>query len=920
MGRVNQYFQYVRTLSLLVCVLIFLSACAPEVQPPNNPLLKRPQGQDINGQAQGTSRPFTPCDGIKLVAPMSAEEFRQLFDCLNREGALETLKPIIIHDARNNGLFVRIYNEAFEAAPETRNRTLRIARSLYNNGGLDDLLSFVSEMITEFIDDKKFGNSLKPLLEDLLRDDLDLLGVLKDIVNYPESRELFRILRAAFDRKTLKNYAISFGELLRNKDANGKTGAENLVQTTRAFFELSARPNLPFTLEDLYVLSTSETMFTDMFLKKFSDLKKDDKKTRFIRLISDLVMRQTTSIVTAERRELLEELSKRPYELTPWERAAKAASEEVLSKHPTSDLSTLIKAASSLHRGLMEDERDGSNQDLLASVDIFIQGVKTVFDIQILAHNVQGPDAEATKRVITYKFYTNIAHREIMDPGFHAKTLEEKVEIYKNEYANDEKSPYRFYGLYIDQFEELKIAHVYSSTIKKLVAEGYSEDDAEAIADKRRWEFIEDGLEEAYNAFETFLDELVPKVIWDINKFSAFLTQTPYDFLMDLKEVDSIALFLLDLLINLKSKRFKNSINRLINGPLREFFKAHQPVDEFLRSQYKDPSEAAQTTLSYTISKLIWGFKQRYPMKDQITIISILESTQVLERLLIKENRIDDIRNAIAPFILATIDTDQGDRILRFLQLLHSGQFSGGYTEAGQLANQIRPILLQMIDTGFFKTNLDLLAALGSDPNPSSRFLKFLTERESKRDFFHELERVPTDSVLDRAIRSLVFTATTPEDIPRLLIKIDELDSDQKESLRLKAMELFTGKATRVITPVIGTLERMSLNIPEPLTNVLMHLGNFMTRPRVTQFMDFLKKFDTARQHHPQTWASSSESFLTQLIKRDEMAEFIQIVDQMLADNMFKDTHLFFREMIRRGELKSTIDLMINLFLHEGEQ
>jgi len=931
--------------------IVLISSCAPEVKPPNHPFYQPAQNQNLNGQIRGALNGADPCEGIKIVGPMSAEDFGRLFECLNRNGSLEPLRKIILNDTQNSGLFVKLYNKTFSAKPELRNNTLRIVRDLHDNGGLDDLLSFLSEMIKEFIDNDEFVDQLKPLLEDVLRDDLDLLGVLRAIVNYPESRELFRILRDAFDRNMLADYTIALGEFLRHEDANRVKGAENLVQTTRALFSLTALPNLPFTLEDLDQLNTHH--IARSLLEVLYTLQREGKLPKLVKLISDLTVRQTTAVITAERRE---QLAHRRDELTDKQIVA---SQQLLALHPTSDLSALIKAASGLNRGFVEDERPGLNQDLLASVDIFLNAVKTVFDNHNNPHNVQGPDAVATKRIITYKIYTNIAHREIIDLAFYKKTPAEKEDIYKNESDPN----YNFYTRYIDDFEELKDDHVSSAMNKLLVSEGHAASDAEAMSDKiaELFRFSEPdletstlrilkenghsdenasrialrlktlmgsaGLEESFNTFVSFMDETVTSAIRDINK-PIFLEFSVYDFLIKLKDVKSIALFIEKALINLDNEFLDKFVDDIIQGLLKKFFEFHKPVDDFMRTQYKPPSrsKAAQTVLSYTISELIWAFEGEYPKKDQITIISTLEAIQVLQRLLVKDNRIQDIREVVVPFISAINNQQQDERILRLLQFVHSGKFTNGHSEAGQLANQLRPTLLQMIDTGFLNTNLVLLAELGKDADPVNRFLSFLTLRKSKRAFIKELNNFATDedsTELTNQIEYLACTATAPEDIDPLVVEINKLaaSEEKRDALATQAQTSLLGeKDERLITAVIETAKRMSLDMPDSLTTFMTHLGNFMTRSRVQQFTTFLDKFDAARHQNPMASSGSTESFLTQLIKRDEIEQFIQIVDQMLTDDIFKDTHLFFSDMIEREELKRTLHLMTSILLHEEEQ
>lgn len=704
MGRIFQSFQCVgrnKVLYSLLCMALF--GCS--AQPMQKNLSDKREAQ---------------CEGIKISGTLTVSQFKNLFNCLNQTGTLSQLQPMMVGREAHAALFTRIYNETFGIHPQVRHKTFQLLKRLHDNGGLDDFLTFISELITEFIDTPDFDKHLEKLIEVVLSDNLDLLTPLQRVVTHPQTPVLSQLLKESFDIEKFGQLLLVLGTFLSSQDLKYKSGSENLTLTLQKLFTLPTSPHSLFTWEDLEELSVQKVIRN--MLQEFYTCKQDGKLPRLVNFLSDLSHTQTTSILTEERLALLKEDPS--HLLTDKERAA---SEKIILNHPASDLISLIKLISSLHRGFLEDEDPQRNQNLLISLDIFLQGVKSAFDENMAL----GPDAEATHVITLYSLYANIAYLELTFPEFHPKTIEQKKLIYPSGiYPHSD-----LYTKYQSDYAYQKIREDQAKYKAQLESEKrWTQKEIREKLHKRKDEFTRQELPTLKSSYQTLLDSHLHKVLTNLNIKKIFKDKdaTIYDFLLQIKETKSLSLLFQKLLLPLDNKDLDRFIKEVIQDEVKDFFELNHPVDLFMRSL--DKKHAGSTWLSHTIDPLIHEFGRGMPMKDQITLISIVESYQILERLLLNENYIRDFREIVFPLMKALYKKeDQHERLLRFIQSLHSGQFSDDYSEPMQPANLISPLLIQTIDSGLLMELFEWIAVFGKRADSTNMLLSFLLENNPDR-------------------------------------------------------------------------------------------------------------------------------------------------------------------------------------------
>ncbi|MBI3017028.1 MAG: hypothetical protein HYY62_03405, partial [Deltaproteobacteria bacterium] len=294
-----------RSINLSI-LLIFLVGCSQTPTPPKislNQPLDTPQTNKIFSTS-GIAIP-EPCKGIKIVGELTLFEFEKFFHCLNQKGGLEGLKPLVLGNPENTALFTKLYNENFGANPTARKETLELIHRLDENQGLSDLLKVMTLFITEFIDTPDFNQSLKPLLTDILADDINMLSLLKSIVTYRDFGKLKALIKDTLQDDRLGDNLYSFSTFLKYRDTAGQTGSQNLVTFLKNALPLSKSPltTQTFNMEDAYQLARAE--IPRSLLRTLYELEEKNKLETLHQLLFDLSHRRTATILTEERLQAL---------------------------------------------------------------------------------------------------------------------------------------------------------------------------------------------------------------------------------------------------------------------------------------------------------------------------------------------------------------------------------------------------------------------------------------------------------------------------------------------------------------------------------------------------------------------------------------------------------------------------------------
>ena len=671
MFNIHKYFQHISIIMLLF--LMSLLGCSKTPLPPSISLVDT--SPSISNH----------CQGLKIVGPLSCNQFQALFHCLNESGALNSLKPLLIDDGENTKIFTKLYNETFGNSADIRTESLKTIKGLYENGGLDDFLILTTDIITEFIDTPDFKNYLDPLLQGLLTDDHELIPVVKSILLHPQS-DLFT---EAFSESAPQfyDYLLSLGRFLR-------VGAETTISTLKNLYKTHEHYSEIFTWEDADFLSQKKIV--TYLLETLYHIRQSGRLSTLANLLSDLTLHHSMSVLSSQRLFLLRQDSSPT--LLPEQRAA---SQRKILAHPQNDLASLIKLISIFRRGFSEDET-GHAPSLLQSFDHFHHAMKKAFDM----NKALGPDAAPTRIMTTYCIYTNLAQLEISDPLFHEKKAEQKLLWYQ---TNGTASLYK---TLLDEYKSNKIRVDQAAYEEQLKAN--KELDLAEIREKlaeRKVFFIEHEWPTIQKSYEAYLNGLIEEAITVINVKKLFLNTTIYDFLMKLKNSKNMAVSLQQDIVSLSESEMDLFINEFIYKIAKSFFDFNRPLIEFMRSEQDKVS--GSTWFSYAIDPLIYGFGKSMPLKDQMSLIAVIESMESVDRLLFLDKHAEDFRNVIFPFIKAAAKTHEDDRIFKFFQSLHNGQFENPYTESSQPINILSPLLVEVIGSGLLEPSLQLAAVLG---------------------------------------------------------------------------------------------------------------------------------------------------------------------------------------------------------------
>ncbi len=846
----------IQALHKSVNLLIFLVVLAGCSQTPTPPQISLHQPLDTHQthkifSTSGIAIP-EPCKGIKIVGELTPFEFEKFFHCLNQKGGLEGLKPLVLGNPENTVLFTKLYNENFGANPTARKSTLDLIHRLDENQGLSDLLKVITLFITEFIDTPDFDQNLKPLLTDILSDDIDMLSLLKSVVTYRDFEKLRVLVKDTLQDDRLGENLNAFSAFLKYTDSTGQTGSQNLVTFLKNALSLSKSHFITqaFDMEDAYQLALLD--FPLHLLRTLYHLK--ERKTQegvklpslipsLTQLLFDLSHRRTETILTEER---IQALANPNSSLSPQQRDA---SLKVLKSHPANDLIALVKLTSSFHRGFVGDET-GENRNILNSLDKFLQDVKASLD----AHPKLGPESEVAQRMTTYRIYINFAHQEIAEPDFHKLSDEEKFNFYT---AEDGQSMYSVL-IKIYKIETLRRASNREEERLRTLEPPLSEDELQRQLREFRRTFQTETLPPLVSTYRTFLNQEIKNAIDFINHYPLLLGSTAYDLLSAIKNTNSISLLILQAVLNLKNESLHALIEQLVER-LREFHNFNRPVEAFMKSVEED-SIADSTWLHHTIDPILYFMGKEVPLKDRISIMAFVQSYQAIERLLLTENRLWEIKDVLLPFIQRICGNDQEKLILDFTALLHSGNFyldreenrRDDDHEAKELIAQVSPLLITMLESGFFEQTLNLMASFGDPVGQAAetfnQFIEFLLYSEGP---------------------------------------------SQK----------------RAIDPLIKTLEHISQNHPQQLKQCLDHLAQFLTPQTIQHLKSFFLKYEEV---------SHSESILTQMIKRDEIKPFLHTMKHMLEQDTFRSTHQFMKQLIESGQLEESLRLLIKLLVVNG--
>ena len=821
--------------------LLLFAGCSQTPTPPSISVTQPANTPPMTQSAFGTpdiSIP-EPCKDIKIVGELTPFEFEKIFDCLNIKGNLNGLKPLVLGSAEGIAFFTKIYNESFSANPTARKETLELIDSLNKNHGLSDHLHVLSLFITEFIDTPDFDQTLKPLINEILTDDLDLLSLLKSVVTYRDFEKLKTLLTDTLRDERLTENLNSFSTFLKYKDSSGQKGSQSLVLFLKNALSLSKSPltSQSFTKEDAYQLARAE--IPRSFLRTLYELKEKNKLNTLIQLLSDLSTRQTTTILTEER---LQALSNPNAPLSPQQREA---SLKVLKAHPVNDLSALIKLISSFHRGFCADDT-GENRNFLNSLDKFLQDVKASLD----SHPKLGPDSDAARRMTTYRIYVNLAHQELMDPSFHALLDDEKFNRYTEE--NGENS----YSHFIRTYKAVKLSFEYKREERNLRAQEppLSEDEIdERLKDFKKT--FQKELPKLVASYKDFLNQEIKDALYFINHYPLLLGSTPYQLLQAIqKDTQSISLLGMQALLNLKNE----ALHSLIEDVVEKFKKFHdfnRPVEEFMRSVEED-SIADSTWLHHTVDPILYFMGKEVPLKDRISLMTFIQSYQAIERLFLTENRLWEIKDIVIPFLEKIGSANQENRTLALLQFLHSGNFyldpeeknRDEDHEAKELITQFSSLLIPMLESGFFKNTLSLLASFGHPDSQSAettnQLIKFLLS--------------PHDSSQARAIDPLLET-------------LKRLSQDHPQ-----ALEQFLDQLAQFLTPeTIQHLKDFFL-IYEKTIHSESILTQMIKRDEIRPFLHTIKHM------LDQNTFRSTHHFIKELIDKGQLKDSLELLVKLL--------------------------------------
>ena len=898
------YKQFI--LGITFSVLAF--GCTKNVQPPSLDFIHHTQTPE-NSSAHAFNIP-NPCQSLKFIGELSIEDFRKLFLCLNHQGGLNGLQAVVLDDPKNTEIFVGLYNDLFGNNPVFRQELLDLLETLIQNGNLRQLLEMVSTLITNFIEAPDFHKTLKPLLTEILNDDLKFMPLLKEMTSYPDIEGLKRIFHEALLRGDFQNLLLSLHDFLRT-EKNGLTGAEILVQTLTKLSTLPIESS-HLVWEDLYALNYKN--FPEYLLKTLFTLRLEGKLDRLVGLLEDLLNHSTATYLTEER---MYKLRNEPQNLKPEQIEA---SQEVLSRHPQNDLVSMVKLISTLHRKFEEDETD-QHRNFLYSADEFLQGVKKAFD----ANPDLGPDSQASRVLTVYSFFTNLAYHDLMSPEFHALSIEEKIKTYTS--GNPP-------GLFSEFLSDYETQHVRAFVYK--TKQALEEERDPENPDQPRWnareirrllrikekEFRDTVLPGLLEAYRTFLTQKVRTIVTRIHTplFETEGAPSLYTFLETLKDVQSFSVLFERLLLNLELDGGLKIANQLVQTLLKDLFEFNRPVDAFLRSL--DQFHSGASWLHHTVDPLIHGFGTYLPMKDQMTLIAVVENMQVLERLLTQENFLETLRDVLVPFVKAMSFENQDARVFRLIQSLHSGKFNAGASESTQPITQLMPLLVHFNETGFLQKTLETFAFLGKTPEPIGHLLTFLTLSEPKKFLLEWLDRTYTSQdarLLQLGLTHQVHITSHPNDLPDLTAQLLKLSAPNKEDLILFTKDtLLNAPLQRPIDPVIQTLFSLSQKHPEALTQFLKTLSDFLNEDMISHISQFILDLNAI-----QSKKYAKTNFLTHLIKNGQMERIFELTQNMLAHHQFQTTGIFLKQLItphhkQQSELENALILLIKLLKLSG--
>ncbi len=514
---------------------------------------------------------------------------------------------------------------------------------------------------------------------------------------------------------------------------------------------------------------------------------------------------------------------------------------------------------------------------------------------------------------------------EFTHPDFHSLSLEEKINLYTSQEPDSIFS--KNYQKYLLDYEHQKTREVIFKYREGLEHEHdpnnpdlpkYTPQEIRKMVRAREREFKANELPGLMTAYRDHLLTEIHKAILFINTRPLFLNFTLYDILQKIKNEKNIALFSQKALLALDHDLLQQFAKDVIFGLLKDFYEYNRPVENFMSSVDVDHSGA--TWLSHTVHPLIHGFGPGMPMKDQISIIAIIESFQAIERLLITENRFDNLMGLFLPFLKAISATHEEERSLKFIHFLHSGQFTDGHHESKELMTQLSPLINSAIQSGLLNDTLQFGASLGQESDVVTRFLSFLTFSSPKQTilkFLNPLFSQNDPFVLQEKIKYAIHTYDHPQDWDSLETMLLSLTQKEKLNLPHTRELLSEPNPERPITPVIQTLEELITHHDVAFELFLSQLGEFLSQDRNALLIAIIQKYRKHQsQHNPPQ--HNPQSLLTQMIKQDQIQPFLKILLDMLQDNSFRLTGHLMKDLIDRGELEKSLDLLVKLLLIQG--